>query len=101
MGGGFYHQLYLGNDANPSLPWKFTNHIHLLKAMRNPSNGKLNLAFPILLWTKNFLLPTPSEHLLIPYKTTLRMAALIIIQILLPVTAQHGESSQCDPTNTD
>lgn len=29
------------------------------------------------------------------------MAALIIIQILLPVTAQHGESSQCDPTNTD
>ena len=92
---------YLGNDVNLSLFWKLTNHLHLLKAMRNPSNIKLNLVFPIFIWSKNFLLPIPAAHLSIPYKTALRMAALIIIPIPLPVTVRHRESSQYDPTDMD
>ena len=65
--------------------------------MRNPSNIKLNLAFPVFIWSKNFLLPTPAAHLSIPYKTALRIAALIIIPIPLPVTAQHRKAVNMIP----
>lgn len=75
--------------------------MYLLMAMRNLSNIKLNLAFPIFIQSENFLLPTPTEHPLIPQRTTLRMADLVISQFPVPVTAQHQESSQYDPTNMD
>lgn len=57
-GRSFYHQLSLGNDANLSPSWKFTNHIHLLKARRNLSDVKLNVAVAIFIWSKDFLILT-------------------------------------------
>lgn len=64
--------------------------------MRNLSNTKLNVAFPIGLPTLH-----PSKHLLIPHRTTLGMAASGIYLFLVPVTALHQESSQYDPTGMD
>lgn len=99
--GGFHHQLCLGNDANLFLSGKSTKWIHLLKDMRDPCNIKLNLASLMFIWTKNFLLPTPSEYLLILHKTSLGMADLVISPFPMPVNAQHWQSSQYDPTNLD
>lgn len=72
-GEGFNYQVFSGKDAKLSPPWKFTNH-----TQRNPSEIKLILAFPIFIWSKNFLWPTPSEHWLVFHRTALGRADLYI-----------------------